>query len=178
MHIVSTFSLCSRCKGYHRCPSQGGPPKAIAEDGLYLGKGCAIGTPGKLDDGKAIYGTDGGEGGTDAFVAEKSLMIGCYIARPAASTRLLRKAAQYMEDQHKWRRSQRQISGIHASCRDRGLKTMLSWCNASIMYYLLCRSSILYNCWLSWWYRSQMDMWLSSVWFSRDELNRYLRCES
>ena len=71
----------------------------LAEEGMMLGPGCLPGIPGKLDAGKAIYGTDGKEGGTDAFRSKTNLLIGSYVVRPAASTRLLRKTAQYMNDQ-------------------------------------------------------------------------------
>ena len=78
-----------------------GNTKGVADDGLYLGMGCPKGAAGKLEAGKAIYGSDGKTGGTDAFVAHKSLLMGCYVSSPAASTRLLRQTAQHMQGQKK-----------------------------------------------------------------------------
>lgn len=66
--------------------------------GISMGGGTKVVTPGKLDEGKAIYGTDGKGGGMTAFKSRHCVLIVHYDKDPAPATRLATEVAEYMEE--------------------------------------------------------------------------------
>lgn len=69
----------------------------LAENGIDLGGGTKLSTPGKLED-KVIYGADGQGGGCTIIKTKECLLIVVYDADPAPTNRLALEVAEYMEE--------------------------------------------------------------------------------
>lgn len=77
-----------------------GDTAGIAEEGVNLGGGIDhVFTPGKLDEGKAIYCNDTLGGGCAIFKTKETVLIAVYPEKPAVSTRLAAEIAEYIEDE-------------------------------------------------------------------------------
>lgn len=76
-----------------------GDTSGIAQDSIVLGGGTKVNTAGKLDAGKAIYGSDGKGGGCTIFKSQTSVLVVFYDDNPAQATRLASEVAEYMEEQ-------------------------------------------------------------------------------
>ena len=76
-----------------------GDTKGIAESGIVYGSGLPNQTPGKLDEGRAIYSTDGKGGGSVVFKTKECVLIVIYNSDPAPATRLASEVAEHMEEE-------------------------------------------------------------------------------
>ena len=69
LYILSTSLLAVK----HILAALNGDTAGIAEEGIALGGGTNVCTPGKLDAGKAIYGSDGKGGGCAIFKTKETV---------------------------------------------------------------------------------------------------------
>ncbi len=76
-----------------------GDTSGLASRSINLGGGSRTNTPGKLDAGKAIYGSDGKGGGCTIFKSKVSILIVFYDADPAYATRLASEVAEHMQEE-------------------------------------------------------------------------------
>ncbi|ELU18932.1 hypothetical protein CAPTEDRAFT_226803 [Capitella teleta] len=78
-----------------------GDVTGLAENGINLGGGTNLCTPGKLEEGAAIFGADTDGGGCTVFVTKETALIVVYARDPAPTNRLAREVADYMVENDK-----------------------------------------------------------------------------
>ena len=71
----------------------------LAGSGINLKSGSRMSTPGKIDPGKAIYGSDGHGGGCTIMKAKECVLIVIYEGNPASAARLASEVTEYMESE-------------------------------------------------------------------------------
>eukprot|EP00914_Ancora_sagittata_P014581 GHVO01028532.1.p1 GENE.GHVO01028532.1~~GHVO01028532.1.p1 ORF type:complete len:153 (-),score=28.96 GHVO01028532.1:226-684(-) len=78
-----------------------GDVTGLAENGINLGGGVNLCTPGKLEEGKSIFGADSSGGGCTVFVTKECALIVVYAKDPAPTNRLALEVAEYMQENDK-----------------------------------------------------------------------------
>lgn len=69
----------------------------LARDGIALGSGTRVIIPGKLETGKGIFSSDGGEGGCVIRKTDKCLLIAYFDHAPTVAAQYVTEAAEEME---------------------------------------------------------------------------------
>lgn len=75
-----------------------GDTSGLAERSLALGGGTEVCSPGKLDEGKAIYASDGKDGGAAVFKAKECVLILFYEHNTNSATTLGSEVALFMAE--------------------------------------------------------------------------------
>jgi len=75
-----------------------GESAGLVERGVYLGGPTPVCHPGKSIAGKAIYSSDGKDGGSVIFKTKTCVLIVLYDQAPNTAVRVAQETAEYMEE--------------------------------------------------------------------------------
>ena len=77
-----------------------GDSNAIARNGVSLGGDGPPCTPGKLEVGSSLFGSNCKGGGCAVYQCEKTILIGFYPGQPEICVRLLRELSEHITQEH------------------------------------------------------------------------------